>query len=256
MRGRARTITAEERGFTLPELLMATVLGLLVIGAAVTAFTSAIQSQPRINSQAAAIQQARTTMERITRELRQGSSVPSASASQLSIVTYVHSATCGGAASNSSISCRVTYSCSAGACTRTEAQPDGTSPGPAVQVVSGLSSTNVFSYTPPTSTAPAYVGVTLAFPAKGGTDAINLTRRGGASKPWLGLVMPAAEDSGAAEARSRRRIHDRRGPDRGRAVGDHARSRCSAWSTPRAATTTDPNRARSRTTASSRRWRS
>ena len=113
MRGRARTITAEERGFTLPELLLATVLGLLVIGAAVTAFTSAIQSQPRINSQAAAIQQARTMMERITRELRQGSSVPSASASQLSIVTYVHSATCGGAASTSSISCRVTYSCSA-----------------------------------------------------------------------------------------------------------------------------------------------
>ena len=44
-----------------------------------------------------------------------------------------------------------------------------------MQVVSGLSSNNVFSYTPPTSTAPAYVGVTLAFPAKGGTDAITLS---------------------------------------------------------------------------------
>src|SRR5262245_14227340 len=173
MWGRARTITAEERGFTLPELLVATVLGLLVIGAAVTAFTGAIQSQPRVSSQAAAIQQARAMMERITRELRQGSSVPSASASQLSVVNYGHSATCGGAASDSSISCRVTYSCSSGTCTRTEAQPTGTAPGPAVQVVSGLSNSNVFSYTPPTSTTPAYVGVTLAFPAKGGTDAIN-----------------------------------------------------------------------------------
>jgi len=186
MLGRARTITAEERGFTLPELLLATVLGLLVIGAAVTAFTSAIQSQPRINSQAAAIQQARTMMERVTRELRQGSSVPSASASQLSIVTYVHSATCGGAASSSSISCKVTYSCSAGACSRTEARPDGTSPGAAVQVVSGLSSTNVFSYTAPTATAPAYVGVTLAFPAKGGTDAINLTDGAALRNPGSG----------------------------------------------------------------------
>jgi prepilin-type N-terminal cleavage/methylation domain-containing protein len=186
MRERARTIGAEERGFTLPELLVATLLGLLVVGAAVTAFTGAIQSQPRVTSQAAAIQQARTTMEQITRELRQGSSVPSASATQLSIVTYVHSATCGGGSSSSSISCRVTYSCSGGTCTRTEANPDGTSPGAAVQVVSGLSSNNVFSYTPPTSTAPAYVGVTLAFPAKGGSDAITLTDGSALRNPGSG----------------------------------------------------------------------
>jgi len=186
MRERARTIRTEERGFTLPELLVATVLGLLVIGAAVTAFTGAIQSQPRVSSQAAAIQQARTTMERITRELRQGSSVPSASASQLSIVTYVHSATCGGGASNTSISCRVSYSCASGTCTRAEANPDGTSPGPAVQVVTGLSSSNVFVYTPPTSTAPAYVGVTLAFPAKGGTDAITLSDGSALRNPGSG----------------------------------------------------------------------
>jgi type IV pilus assembly protein PilW len=186
MRGRARTITAEERGFTLPELLVATLLGLLVVGAAVTAFTGAIQSQPRINSQAAAIQQARTTMEQITRELRQGSSVPSASSSQLSIITYVHSATCGGGASSTSISCRVTYSCSGATCTRTEAKPDGTSPGPAVQVVSGLSSGNVFAYTAPTSTAPAYVGVTLAFPAKDGSDAITLADGAALRNPGSG----------------------------------------------------------------------
>ncbi len=186
MRERARTTSTDDRGFTLPELLVATVLGLLVIGAAVTAFTGAIQSQPRVNSQAAAIQRARTTMERITRELRQGSSVPSASASQLSIITYVHSATCGGAASNASISCRVSYSCSGGTCTRTEAKPDGTSPGPAVQVVTGLSTSNVFSYTPPSSNAPAYVGVTLALPAQGGTDAITLSDGSALRNPGSG----------------------------------------------------------------------
>jgi prepilin-type N-terminal cleavage/methylation domain-containing protein len=186
MWGRARTISMEEQGFTLPELLVATVLGLLVIGAAVTAFTGAIQSQPRVNSQAGAIQQARTTMERITRELRQGSSVPSATASQLSIITYVDSATCGGAASTTAISCRVTYSCSSGTCTRTEAKPDGTLPGPAVRVVSGLSSDNVFSYTAPSSTAPAYVGVTLALPATGGTDAITLSDGAALRNPAAG----------------------------------------------------------------------
>jgi prepilin-type N-terminal cleavage/methylation domain-containing protein len=175
IRGRARSIFTEDLGFTLPELLVATAIGLVVIGAAVTAFTAAIGSQPRVESQAGAIQQARTTMEQITRELRQGSSVPSATASQLSVVTFVHSATCGGAASNTAISCRVTYSCSSGTCSRTEAKPDGTLPGPSRQVVSGLSSNNVFSYTAPSSTAPAYVSVTLAFPAEGGTDAITLS---------------------------------------------------------------------------------
>ncbi len=175
MRGGPRSTIKEDRGFTLPELLVATAIGLVVIGAAVTAFTAAVGSEPRAESQAGAIQQARTTMEQITRELRQGSSVPSATASQLSIVTYVHSATCGGAASNTAISCRVTYTCSGGACSRTEAKPDGTLPGPAVQVVSGLSSNNIFDYTAPTSTASAYVSVTLALPAQGGTDAITLS---------------------------------------------------------------------------------
>jgi hypothetical protein len=44
-----------------------------------------------------------------------------------------------------------------------------------VQVVSGLSSDNVFSYTPPTSTAPASVGVTLSFAAQGPNQGITLS---------------------------------------------------------------------------------
>ena len=167
-----RAIATETGGFTLPELLIATVISLIVIGAAVTAMTVGVNSQPRLNSQAASVQQARTTMERITRELRQGSSVPNATASQLSIVTYVNSATCGGTAAASAIACRATYTC---ACSRTEAKPDGTAPGPAVEVVSGLSSANVFSYTPPTSTAPASVGVTLSFAAQGPNQGITLS---------------------------------------------------------------------------------
>ena len=47
-------------------------------------------------------------------------------------------------------------------------------PGSPVQVVSGLASSNVFAYTPPTSTAPAYVGVTLAFPPQGANQGITL----------------------------------------------------------------------------------
>jgi type II secretory pathway component PulJ len=175
VRAALRALRSDAAGFTLPELLIATVLALIVIGGAVMAVTASMNSQPRISSQATGIQQARTTMERITRELRQGSTVPSASPSQLSIVTYVNSATCGGSSAAAGIQCRVTYSCASGVCTRREAKPDGSAPGPAVQVVSGLSSNNVFTYTPPTATAPAYVGVTLALPPQGANQGITLT---------------------------------------------------------------------------------
>jgi prepilin-type N-terminal cleavage/methylation domain-containing protein len=170
----ATRLSADERGFTLPELLVASVLSLVVIGAAVTAFTATIRTEPRVEAQAAGIQQAQTTMERIIRELRQGSTVPSASTSQLAIVTYVDGATCG----TTTPLCRVTYTCTpttSTTCTRTVAKPDGTSPGSPLRVVSGLSNNNIFTYTAPSSNGTASVGVTFAFPGEGGSKAITLT---------------------------------------------------------------------------------
>lgn len=156
----------EERGLTLIELLIAATLGLVVIGAAMTVFVGAIRSEPRTASKVTAIQQARVTVDRITRELRQGLDTPTTSANQLAIITYVKAATCGGAAASSSIVCRVTYNCSAGICTRAVAQPDGSAPGPAVRVASGLSSSSVFSYQP-SAVAPSYVGVGLSLETGG-----------------------------------------------------------------------------------------
>jgi prepilin-type N-terminal cleavage/methylation domain-containing protein len=181
MRGMVRRLGGvgrDELGFTLPELLVATVLGLIVIGAATMAFTSAVRNQPALTSRANQIQQARTMMERITREIRQGSTVPTTpNASQLTLVTYVHSASCGGAAATTAIQCRVTYSCSAppsGRCTRTERNPNGSGSAPPVTVVSGISSNSVFGYQP-SVTAPTYVSVTLAFRSSSGANAVTLT---------------------------------------------------------------------------------
>lgn len=166
---RARRVAAalqhEQRGLTLVELLVASMLGLLVVGAGMSIFLSAVRSEPRSTSKVAAIQQARFTMDRIVRELRQGLEVaktPTPSSSQLAVVTYVKAATCGGASASTAIPCRVTYTCSAGACTRTVAQPDGSAPGSPAQVAGGLSSSSVFSYSPSASN-PTYVGVTFTF---------------------------------------------------------------------------------------------
>jgi prepilin-type N-terminal cleavage/methylation domain-containing protein len=164
----AAALPGDEGGFTLIELLIATALGLVVIGAALAVFIGGIRSEPRAASKAAALQEARVTMDRITRELRQGLEFPSEttpSPSKLSIITYVKAATCGGAAGGTSIPCRVTYSCSGETCTRVVAAPDGSAPGPSEQVVRGLTSPNVFTYTP--AVKPTYVDVSFSF-ATGG----------------------------------------------------------------------------------------
>jgi prepilin-type N-terminal cleavage/methylation domain-containing protein len=161
----AAALRREECGFTLIELLIATSLGLVVIGAALTMFLGAIHSQPRDTSKVAAMQEARTTVDRITRELRQGLEVvssPAPTTSRLEIVTYVKAVTCGGAAASTSIPCRVIYVCSGTTCTRTVAQPSGSAPGPAVRIATGLVSPNVFSYSP-SVVDPSYVGVSFVF---------------------------------------------------------------------------------------------
>jgi Tfp pilus assembly protein PilW len=183
--GRLRGRGSEEVGWTLIEMLVAMMISLVVIGGAVTVFVGAIKAEPHAASQATGVQTAQTAMERMTRELRQGSSVVTATATQLAMVTYVDNATCGGAAAATAISCRVTYTCATGACTRVVAQPNGSSPGSATTVIKGLTTNSVFSYVPNTggssscgatgSGALAYVCVNLVLAANDGRNAVTLT---------------------------------------------------------------------------------
>jgi Tfp pilus assembly protein PilW len=166
-RGRkaAAALRREQRGLTLVELLVAATLGLLVVGAGLSIFLSAVRSEPRTGSKVAAIQQARFTVDRIVRELRQGWDA-TATSTTLSLTTYVKAASCNGAAASTAIPCRVTYSCATEACTRVVAQPDGSAPGSPVQVATGLADTTVFDPLP-SGTEPTYVGVSLSFSTDG-----------------------------------------------------------------------------------------
>ena len=173
-----------EDGFTFPELIVAALIGVLVLGAAVMLLTASLNSQPEVSDRAAEIQRARTVMEQITREVRQGSQVFLGSATQLSLITYVDKSSCGGEPATTAIQCRVDYSCVSGACTRTESQPDGTGSAAGVEVVAGLAGSDVFEYSP-SAVDPTYVGLTMTFPASDAEDAITL-------KDGVALRNPAA----------------------------------------------------------------
>lgn len=181
----AGELRRSEGGYTLIELLVAATMGMVVIGGAVTLFIGAVRSEPRTASKVAALQQGRTVTERVTRELRQGIEVVDGStASQLSLVTYVKE-TCAGAPATQSQACLVSYSCAGETCTRTVGAPSGSTTGPAVQVVSGLASTNVFTYSASDPAAgPDYVGVELVFSTREGGPVVvadGASLRNGAS---------------------------------------------------------------------------
>jgi prepilin-type N-terminal cleavage/methylation domain-containing protein len=187
MRKPTRDVLRDAGGFTLIEMLVAMTMGVFVVAGAVMVFNAGVHSQPQINTESKAITTARTAMERMVRELRQASNVVTGttpSSTSISVVTYVHS-NCAGVPSATASQCSVTYSCSGGTCTRRVAQPNGTSPGAAVRVVSGLSSNNVFSCSP-SCTAPTYIGVTLAFPTSTGANAITLTDGAAFRNPPVG----------------------------------------------------------------------
>jgi Tfp pilus assembly protein PilW len=169
----AQRLRREEAAFTLPELAVAMMIGIVVLGGAVLVFRGSLQGQTALLQRSFNVEQGRATIDRMVRELHQGSTVTTASPNQLTFITYVHGATCGGAASATAIQCQVSYTCTAGSCTRIVRNPDGSGGGTAVQVASGLASSNIFSYSPSPST-PTYVAVTLSFTAQAGQNAVTL----------------------------------------------------------------------------------
>jgi prepilin-type N-terminal cleavage/methylation domain-containing protein len=166
-----------EDGMTLIELLVASAMGVVLLGVVGTMIVGSLRQQPQVTRKAADVQTARWVMERFTRELREGVVIDKSSASSVSFKTYVRHSTCGGtgtlASTSPSIKCEVTYTCSGTSCTRLEAAP-GVYTGTATTVFTGLSnSSSVFTYTP--ATTPTYVGITIAIPATGSNYSTTVT---------------------------------------------------------------------------------
>lgn len=182
---------AGEDGLTVIELLVAAAMSVVIVGAASSLLISAVQDQPGLSRKAQAVSSARTVLERMTREIRNGFYVYSgASGSSVSFKTRLRRSTCGGgapaSASAPSIECEVTYEC-AGAtsvtCARTEKTP-GASEGRTERIVGELESAEVFNYSP-NAEEPTFIGVTLEIPNPEGPG--NLTISDGAQLRTLAL---------------------------------------------------------------------
>lgn len=166
----------KEDGFTLVELLIATVITMGVLFVTLALADFAIKTEPEIADRNAKIQKAQVVLERVVRELRQTYDVVAATSSSLTVLTYDNKAACGSAELDTARPCQVVYACSAGTCTRTASEEDGSGTGLTQQIVTGLSSDSVFSYTPNATDAQA-VEMTIEFPAEEGAseDAITVS---------------------------------------------------------------------------------
>jgi hypothetical protein len=169
-----------ESGLTLVELLVASAMGVILMGVVGSLLISAVRDQPKASQKAADIQTARWVLARMTRELRGGIAVHTVGSSTVSFETYVRHLGCGSSAplpaASPAIKCEVRYSCVAKSCTRTETLPGVTTGGTPSTIFSGLSNAaSVFSYLPNT-TAPTYVQVTLSLPSPtGGSGATRVS---------------------------------------------------------------------------------
>jgi len=180
----------DETGFTLVELLVASAMSVVLLGAIGSMVISTMRIQPKISKSAQNVSSGRWVLDRMTRELRNGIRVDQATASKLSFLTYVRRATCGGTTAPSSITpsikCEVTYQCTATACTRTEAA-DGIYTGTARTMFTGISSSDIFCYVPSAETDPltcgtakataevTYVSIRLRLPDPSGAGSLTVS---------------------------------------------------------------------------------
>jgi prepilin-type N-terminal cleavage/methylation domain-containing protein len=184
-----------EDGFTLVELMVASMMGVILLGVAGSLVLSAMKDQPQLSKRANNISTARWVTERLTREIRNGIAVDKATPSSVSFRTYVRRTSCGSgtipASASPAIKCEVTYACTTTSCSRTETAPEVLSGGTPTKIFSGIDNSNVFCYVPSSekdqlSCGPApealstitYVGVTLHIPNSSGP---GLTVSDGAS---------------------------------------------------------------------------
>jgi type II secretory pathway pseudopilin PulG len=167
----------QQRGMTLIELLIGAGMLVAIMLAALPVIDGASTSQGRVETAAVSIADARVFSERVLRDLRPAYAFPpgpSYNSTSLSVYTFVRrTPPCGSDVLSppdaDPISCRVTYSCSGGSCTRQERELDGSGGGPPVTMIRGLSRDDIFSYFIP-GDGPTFVSLDVELPNQANDD--------------------------------------------------------------------------------------
>lgn len=170
----------DESGLTLIEMLVASLMSVILVGASCAMLISAVQDSPALSGKAQNVTTARYQLERVVREIRNGVQLETMTPAEVTLVTRVRRVACGGAPPTDpdadAIQCRVTYRCSGRSCTRTEETLEGIPVSAPAVALSGIGDTSVFCFVPsvesdPTKcgapdpeSPPTYVGVTLRVP--------------------------------------------------------------------------------------------
>lgn len=169
-----------EAGMTLVELLVASMMSVILVGAVGSMLVSAMRTQPKLSERAQNVSTARWVLERMTREIRNGIVVydGESTSSKVAFLASVRRDVCGGSVedevSKPAIQCRVTYACTTTSCSRAETAPEVAATGPGTTLVTGLGSSNVFNYSPNLADA-TYIGVTLRIPNPSGDGDLTVS---------------------------------------------------------------------------------
>jgi hypothetical protein len=179
-----------EDGLTLIELLVASAMGVVLLGGVGAMVVSAMNRQPEVSERSANVETARWVTERLTKEIRNGVAVDRAATTSVSFRTYVRRTACGSGVptdpATPAIRCEVTYTCTTTACTRIEAA-EGIYTGTPTTIFSGIDSSDVFCFVPSTNPDPltcgpaaspgqvTYVGLRFRIPNPSGPEALTVS---------------------------------------------------------------------------------
>lgn len=162
----------DERGaVSLTELLVTTPLVLLVLGAVFVLYNQGVKGQSRTDSRVRGLQQQQIGLEKISRELRQATSINPSSSQLVDVITYVTPS--GGSAASAR---HVRYDCAAGTCNRWEGPPPLTgalTAGP-VPVITAVQNADVFGMQPD-YVNPNFVALNVNVTISGAQNPISLS---------------------------------------------------------------------------------
>ena len=158
-----RRIRNCERGIGLVELLAVIPMLAATLLATYALYDVASHSQARTNDKAQSLIQQQVGFERMSRELRQATSITPVSSEALDVTTWVRPSN-----ADRSVKRRVRYECASGSCRRWEGPENGSLTSGPVSMITNVLNPDVFILEPD-SVNPTYVAFRVEASVKGST---------------------------------------------------------------------------------------